>query len=68
MKCLVPFVAAVALAACATPDDQSRTAQDREPKEYRTGSHLPVRNPSSSTSSTVTADTPAMQSPVLRPN
>ena len=65
MKLLLPIFAALALAACATPN-QAGGSQDREPKEYKTGSHLPVRNPSAS--STVTADTPAMQSPVQRPN
>jgi len=65
MKHLILVVAALALAACATPD-QAGGSRDPDPKEYKTGSHLPMRNPSAS--STVTADTPAMQTTGQRPN
>lgn len=64
MKHILLIAAAFALAACATPSGTSsnETAQAPE-KEYRTGSRIPVRDSSASSTSPVKSLDPAALGP-----
>jgi hypothetical protein len=41
----VAVIAAVLATACAAVDDQARVAEPKAPREYRTGSNIPVKEP-----------------------
>jgi type IV pilus biogenesis protein CpaD/CtpE len=68
-KQLLVALIPVFLAACATTDPSTTSSAPREERAYRTGSNLPVRDPVSSSPTTVTAPpTGITASPPARAN
>jgi len=46
---LVAVVAAVLASACAAVDDKAPVTEPKAPREYRTGSNIPVKEPKTTT-------------------
>jgi len=51
-------IAAVLVTACAAVDDPAQVAEPKAQREYRTGSNIPVRDPSANPKATTDAKTP----------
>lgn len=64
MKPVLCLIAALALAACATPSTTRDAAQSSSlDKEYRTGSRIPVKDPSATSASPTKSMDPSALGP-----